>query len=141
MFGVKFAAHAASRSAKTSPGAARNNAIVCPSSVSSTLRRRIPRIPNPHYFFTPNYLKHPDKLGLDCVKIRAKQEPELGSFWPAGSLVPTCQLYPLVYCGRPAMLPSSARHTTREAPEKGSKAATRCRKRAAQIRRQLAGEA
>ena len=35
MFGVNSAAHALSRSAKTSPGAARNNAIPCPTSVSS----------------------------------------------------------------------------------------------------------
>jgi hypothetical protein len=37
MFGVNSAVHIASRSAKTSAGAARNSAIVCPSSVASTL--------------------------------------------------------------------------------------------------------
>jgi hypothetical protein len=43
-------------SAKTSPGAARNNAIPCPMSVSSALHRRNPRIPNsPDHFFTQAY--------------------------------------------------------------------------------------
>jgi hypothetical protein len=83
MFGVNSAAHAASRSAKTSPGAARNNATT---SVSSALDRRNPRIPNsPDHFFTQSvFSKHPDELGLVCVKTRAEQEPELGIFGAAG---------------------------------------------------------
>jgi hypothetical protein len=80
MFGVNSVAHAASRSAKTSLGGTRNSAIVCPSSVSSTSHRRNPRIPDPHHFFNPTISKHPDELGLDCVKSRARQEPELGGF-------------------------------------------------------------
>ena len=80
MFGVNSAAHAASRSAKTSSGAARNIAIVWPSSVSSTLNRRNPRIPDPIISLTPAVSKHLDELGLDCVKTRAAQVPELGGF-------------------------------------------------------------
>jgi hypothetical protein len=44
---------------------------VCPSSVSSALHRRNPRIPIPHHFFAPTISKHPDELRLDCVKTRA----------------------------------------------------------------------
>src|ERR1700730_3206456 len=86
MFGVNSAAHAVSRSAKTSPGASRNNAIPCPTSVSSALHRRNPRIPNPpdHFFTQSVFSKHPDELGLVCVKTRAEQEPELGIFGAAG---------------------------------------------------------
>jgi hypothetical protein len=80
MFGVNSAAHAASRSAKTSPGAARNSAIVCPSSISSALNRRNARIPPPINSLTATISKLPDELGLDCVKTRAEQEPELGGF-------------------------------------------------------------
>ena len=47
------------------------SAIVCPSSVSSALHRRNPRIPIPHHFFAPTISKHPDELRLDCVKTRA----------------------------------------------------------------------
>ena len=79
MFGVNSAAHAASRSAKTSPGAARQIGIVRSSSFSSALHRRDPRILVP-LFFAPNYSEHPDELWLDCVKPRAEQQPELGSF-------------------------------------------------------------
>ena len=80
MFGVNSAAHAASRSAKTSPGAARNSAIVCPSSISSALHRRNARIRSPINSLTPTICKHPDEMGLDCVETRAGQEPELGDF-------------------------------------------------------------
>ena len=67
MFGVSSAAHAVSRSAKTSPGAARNNAIPCPMSLSSALHRRNPPIPNsPDHFFTqahfPSILTIGDRL-------------------------------------------------------------------------------
>src|SRR3984893_9332442 len=90
MSGVNSAAHAVSRSAKTSPGAARNNAIPCPTSVSFALHRRNPRIPNsPDHFFTQSvFSKHPDELGLVCVKTRAEQEPELGIFGAAGGHAP-----------------------------------------------------
>src|SRR6202011_2350051 len=86
MFGVTSAAHAVSRSAKTSPGAARNNAIQCPMSVSSALHRRNPRIPNSpdHYLYPSAFSKHPNEMGLVCVKTRAEQEPELGIFGAAG---------------------------------------------------------
>jgi hypothetical protein len=70
MFGVNSAPHAASRSAKTSFGAARNIAIVRPSSSSSALHFRNPRIPDPHQFFTPQY-QHSHEFGLDCVKTGA----------------------------------------------------------------------
>jgi hypothetical protein len=35
--------------------------------------------PNPPYI-TSTISKHPDELGLDCVKTRAWQEPEVGDF-------------------------------------------------------------
>src|SRR3984893_3851001 len=43
--------------------------------------------PHPHHFFTPTISQHPDELGLDCVRTRAWQEPELGDFLarPAGA--------------------------------------------------------
>jgi hypothetical protein len=47
MFGVCSAAHAACRSAKTAPGAERNNEVACPDSASSLLHRPNPRIPTP----------------------------------------------------------------------------------------------
>jgi hypothetical protein len=76
MFGVNSAAHAASRSAKTSPGATRS-----PGSISSALQRRNSRIANPHHFL-PQIISEddPDELRLDCVKLRVEHEPELGSF-------------------------------------------------------------
>ena len=80
MFGVNSAAHAAFRSAK--------NFGRC----RTKHRDRVPKLRlfpapplkythlHPHHFFTPTISKHPDELGLDCVKTRAWQEPELGDF-------------------------------------------------------------
>jgi ABC transporter substrate binding protein len=75
MFGVNSAAHAASRSAKTSRGAVRNSTIVCPSSVFSVSHR--PRILAPHHLLS-SISKRPDQLRLDCVKIQAGQDPKRG---------------------------------------------------------------
>jgi hypothetical protein len=36
--------------------------------------------PHPHHFLTPTISQHPNELGLDCVRTRAWQEPELGDF-------------------------------------------------------------
>src|ERR1700731_2024436 len=79
MFGVNSAAHAASRSAKTSAGAARNSAIVCepPSLPRSTAEIRACLTP---ILFAPTISKHPDELRLDCVKIQAAEEPKLDGF-------------------------------------------------------------
>jgi hypothetical protein len=39
----------------------------------------------PSISLTPTISKHPDELGLDCVKTRAGQEPELGGFLAVAS--------------------------------------------------------
>ena len=72
------AAHAASRSAKTSPGAARNIATVCPSSISSALDRN-PRIPGPQSIsLTPAIPKESWQIAARLCENRGQPRPERG---------------------------------------------------------------